>query len=733
MPDKSKEQPAEFALRNIKIQPGDIVILLDQLGRVTGWNQVAKQVLGYKAAEVKGLPWDGLFPYSGLNVKAVLAGRDFAGGFEAIRKDKTPVELYFFATAVKDKTGQVTGIACIGRDVSPFWRPTEEALEQEKKYRLLFALSVDGVVILSSRGEIIEANPSAARFAGLPLEQLIDQPVDKFIPPEQFREALAFWLSLLRKGKRQETLRVRSATGEERRLFVQGAVLETRQGKRIFVLCRDVTTESQTETAWREAEVKFRTVFESGAAARFIVTLDGTIVETNEAGARLFGLRREKLLGRRLREIVPEELKAILPQIRTALLEQRFHQVEVVTRRQDGTELWLVVSSSLIELDERTLILTMLKDITEERKALRESKENEARLNLLLSQVPAVIWQTDNKLRITSVAGSGLAFLGIKPAEVLKKGIRELLGDKDEIEQAHRRALAGESALFEFERRARVYQARVEPRRGVEGEVLGVVGLAQDVTEKRETGQRLAQALSQYQTLVENLPILIGVHQDGRVVMINKEGARLLGYDSPAEVIGMSVLDIVHPDDWPVAVSRIRAALEQGVTNPPIEERFRRKDGSYFLVEVRSAPFVWNGRAALLVIGQDLSEKKQLSERVQDILSHTRAMLQYAPHGIVAGSEGRIVYANPAFARLFGYEPEEVVGKLITELLPVYELERLQGYQEARAQGRPAPAEYQFDGLCKDGTTRRMSAFVITYKVGDKLYLLGFVNPVKEG
>ena len=108
-------------------------------------------------------------------------------------------------------------------------------------------------------------------------------------------------------------------------------------------------------------------------------------------------------------------------------------------------------------------------------------------------------------------------------------------------------------------------------------------------------------------------------------------------------------------------------------------------------------------------------------------------MLQYAPHGIVAGSEGRIVYANPAFARLFGYEPEEVVGKLITELLPVYELERLQGYQEARAQGRPAPAEYQFDGLCKDGTTRRMSAFVITYKVGDKLYLLGFVNPVKEG
>ncbi|MGQ9708561.1 MAG: PAS domain S-box protein, partial [bacterium] len=476
MPNKPKRKPAGPFLHNIKVQPGDIVILLDQIGRITGWNDEAEQLLGYKAAEVKGLPWEGLFPYSGLNFKAVLAGRDFAGGFEAKRKDKTPVALYFFATARKDKTGTVTGIACIGRDVSPFWRPTEGALEQEKRYRLLLALSIDAIVVLSTRGQILEANPAAAQIAGLPVEQLIEQPVERFIHPERYREALAFWRSLLRKGKRQGTIMIRTVVGDERRLVVQAETLTTGRGKMVFALCRDMTPQIQIGTAWHEAEAKFRQVFELGEAARFIETLDGTIVEANAAGAQLFGLRREELIGRRLREIVPDELKALLPQIRTALLEQRHHQAEIVTRGRGGKQLWLSVSSSLVELKEQTLILTMIEDLTEERKAYIELQENAARLNLILSQVPAIVWQTDTKLRITSLSGSGLAALGVQPAEVVKKGIEALFGEKDDVEQAHHRALAGNAAVFEFSRQARVYQARVEPLRGVDAELLGVAG-----------------------------------------------------------------------------------------------------------------------------------------------------------------------------------------------------------------------------------------------------------------
>ncbi|MGQ9708822.1 MAG: PAS domain-containing protein, partial [bacterium] len=135
-------------------------------------------------------------------------------------------------------------------------------------------------------------------------------------------------------------------------------------------------------------------------------------------------------------------------------------------------------------------------------------------------------------------------------------------------------------------------------------------------------------------------------------------------------------------------------------------------------------------------IAQDLSQKKQLVGQIQELLTHTRMVIQNAPHGIVIvdESDGRVVYANPAFAQLFGYEPEQVVGKPMMEMLPTYEQERFRGYQEARRQGKPAPAWYQFDGLCKDSTIRRMSiSVVITYTVGDTPYLLGFINPVKEG
>jgi PAS domain S-box-containing protein len=81
---------------------------------------------------------------------------------------------------------------------------------------------------------------------------------------------------------------------------------------------------------------------------------------------------------------------------------------------------------------------------------------------------------------------------------------------------------------------------------------------------------------------------------------------------------------------------------------------------------------------------------------------------------------------------LFGYELIEVIGKPIVELVAPHERERIAAYLLARKTGKPAPNQYQFDGLLRDGTVCRFNISVTTYKINDRLHVLGFINRAQE-
>ncbi|MEO0009406.1 MAG: PAS domain S-box protein [candidate division WOR-3 bacterium] len=733
MPERKKKRSRGLIFKNISIQPGDIIITLDLTGRIVEVNEETHRTLGLSREELLGMPWGGLFPDSGLNVKTVLAGRDFANGFEFIGKDGRRMSLYFFATVGMDESGTPAGIVCIGRDVTPFWQPTEKALQAERKYQTVLRLSTDAIIVVSTRGQILEANSAAGQITGLPVERLLNQPVDQFVLPEDQRPLALFGRRLLKKGRGETTIRIHDQQGREKILSVRAEVLPDSTEQKIYALCRDITAEYQLRAGISRSESLVVQLFDAETAAIFLEKLDGTVVRVNRAATRLLGQSATEIIGRRLRELVPADVAVILPQMRTAILEKRQFQAEIYTRRRDGRPLWLLLSNALVELEDETLILTIARDITEEKQAMLELRENEARLRLLLNQVPALIWTTDTKLICTSAIGSGVRGLSAQPGTLVGEKITTLLSIKPEIELQLQRTLAGESVQFEFIHGEHFYLARVEPLRGLDGELLGTVGLAHDVTDYRIIERQLKESLNNYQTLIDIAPITIAVHQQGRIVMINRTGARMLGYDEPAELLGMSVVEFVHPDDWPLAVKRIRTALEKGTSNPPVRERLRRRDGSYILVEVRNAPLTWQGQPAVLVVAQDLSEREKLSRQVQEMLSHTRAILEYSPHGIAAEHEGRIVYANPRFAELFGYELNEVIGKPVMELVAESERERITGYLQARKEGKPAPNEYQFDGLMRDGTIRRLQIRVTTYHIDEQLIVLGFVTPADQG
>jgi signal transduction histidine kinase len=123
--------------------------------------------------------------------------------------------------------------------------------------------------------------------------------------------------------------------------------------------------------------------------------------------------------------------------------------------------------------------------------------ERDARLQLVSEQIPGGLWSTDAELRFTSGFGAQAGLLHGRPGTTLFEHFRTTDNSFPAI-AAHRRALRGESSTYEVEWSGRTFQAYVEPLRDAEGGIIGVVGVANDVTERKASErerERLVAAL----------------------------------------------------------------------------------------------------------------------------------------------------------------------------------------------------------------------------------------------
>ncbi|HVR71075.1 MAG TPA: EAL domain-containing protein [Vicinamibacteria bacterium] len=128
---------------------------------------------------------------------------------------------------------------------------------------------------------------------------------------------------------------------------------------------------------------------------------------------------------------------------------------------------------------------------------LRRRGERDARLRLLVEQLPAIVWSTDLELRVTSSLGGGLKGLRLRPHPLAEMSLSEYFQvdpEDDRVPRAHRRALAGETVEFQLEWRGRHFEAHLEPLHDATGVLCGTIGVALDVTARRQAEEQLHHA-----------------------------------------------------------------------------------------------------------------------------------------------------------------------------------------------------------------------------------------------
>lgn len=239
---------------------------------------------------------------------------------------------------------------------------------------------------------------------------------------------------------------------------------------------------------------------------------------------------------------------------------------------------------------------------------------------LVFEGAPVGIFHFDAQGAVTACNDAFVRILG-SPRRVIL-GVRIGTVPDPAMRRCMLDALSGARAHFEGEYRSatsgQVRSVRVDyaPLFGEDGAVIGGVGIAEDVTERRRAEEASRRSMESFRSLIERAPDAIALHRDGRFILVNPMLVRLLAYESDAELLGRPVEQVLHPD----AIETYHASIAQprapGDAVSLHELRLRRAHGEVVTTEVASITVDFEGGPAVLSFARDVTARRAIEARL---------------------------------------------------------------------------------------------------------------------
>ncbi len=441
-------------------QTGQPLVLADRQLRIEHVNHAFEELLGFSRAELIGRSVQELTPPEWQETTA-LAMRQLAETGRPQRyekcyrhRDGRAIPVSLVTDYDRDETGEIRGSYAFVSDISERQAAEAALRASEERFRQLFDEAPFGYHITDTDGTILSVNRTECEMLGYPAERLVGTSMFDYVVEGQ-REAARWALAERVRGDRpvQEVEWVlRTREGVERVFAIENRLLKGPDGQVVGIRgsIQDITRRKQTEAALMASERRLRALFEGIEDAVFVHDLEGKILDANPAACRRLGYTREEFLRLSTRDIDdPEFGSSFGDRLENQLRHGRL-SCEGRHRTKDGRVIPVDINSSLIQLEEQTAVLAVIREITE-RKALEETRRqfaeaqmrharaieakahelarSEARYRQFNDSLLDAVVVTDAGGRITLFNRAAERTFGYRAAEVQGTNLRDLITD----------------------------------------------------------------------------------------------------------------------------------------------------------------------------------------------------------------------------------------------------------------------------------------------------------------
>ena len=292
-----------------------------------------------------------------------------------------------------------------GRDITDKRMAEDRAAESEALYRRIVELATDGIWAFDSAHRLTFANPQMAHVLGYEPDEMVGRVYTDFVFEEDLAEHATQAVAREQGAPGQYESRFRARDGSEVWLAVSAvADLDPEGGYTgSFAMCTDVTERRRAEVALRESEERHRAMFEKNRAIKLVVDLEtAAIVDANPAACEFYGYSLDELRARKLTDISTSSAAEVSEAMGRIAREQVTDFV-FEHRLASGELRDVEVNSGPFEIAGRTLLFSVIHDVTDRRRAEDALRESEERFEEFAAHFPGYLFMQDEERRYVYV------------------------------------------------------------------------------------------------------------------------------------------------------------------------------------------------------------------------------------------------------------------------------------------------------------------------------------------